>query len=98
MMKYTSLAPMTPFLIPAHPGILTVAHGATQYKIALAKTSHNEAIHNSQAYQLGHRASIQQVLEVIEDRHRRTLNNRITVHVPTDIWVLYYICLGYTEA
>ena len=36
--SYATLAPMTLFITPAHPGILTVPPGATQYAIALIKT------------------------------------------------------------
>ena len=41
---YATLAPTTPFVIPLHPGVLLVPVGATQYKIALAKTTHDEAL------------------------------------------------------
>ena len=34
---YGTLAPMTPFIIPVHPGILNVPMGSTQYAIALVK-------------------------------------------------------------
>ena len=36
---YATLAPMTPFLVPVHPGVLIVPAGATQYAIALLKHS-----------------------------------------------------------
>ena len=39
---YATLAPMTPFEPPAHPGILQVDPPATQFEIALAKTLHDK--------------------------------------------------------
>lgn len=39
---YATLPPMTPFVIPVHPGNFQVNPGATQYAIALAK-KHDES-------------------------------------------------------
>ena len=50
VMKYVSLAPMKPFIIPTHPGIPTVAGGAKQYEITWIKMIHEEAVQNVQAY------------------------------------------------
>ena len=35
---YATLAPMTPFMTPLHPGILVTPPGATQYAIVLLKS------------------------------------------------------------
>ena len=48
---YTTLAPMTTFAIPTHPGGLRVPMGDTQYQAALAKTAHDEATQIFQSYQ-----------------------------------------------
>ena len=37
---YATLAPMTPFIVPVHPGPLTCPTGATHYAISLTKTLH----------------------------------------------------------
>ena len=41
---YATLAPTTPFVIPLYPGVLLVIVDATQYQIALTKTTHDEAL------------------------------------------------------
>ena len=62
---YDTLALMTPFITPAHPGFLTVPARATQYDIALLKTQHDENMRIFSEYQLVQRATIQQVLEAV---------------------------------
>ena len=86
---YATLAPMTPFITPTHPGTLTVPAGATQYAIALIKTQHDEALRIFSEYQLVQRATIQQVLEAIDPKYVTRLRNRVTGQVPTDIRFLF---------
>ena len=85
---YATLAPMTPFVIPVHPGPLRVVHGATQYEIALAKTMHEESTQTFQTYQLVQRALVQQVLEAIETKYLSSIRNRVTGQVPAEIRAL----------
>ena len=53
--------PLTPLIIPLHPGILNVAAGATQFEISLTGRLYEEAYRNFQNYQLVQRSLIQQV-------------------------------------
>ena len=56
---YETLAPMQPFELSGHPGILQIVHLVTQYEIALAKTLHNKSVRTVQSYQLIQRALVQ---------------------------------------
>ena len=86
---YATLAPGTPFVIPLHPGVLVVAQGATQYEIALATTTHDEALRIFSEYNLVMRACIQQVLAAISPKYLTRLRNRVTGQVPADIRLLF---------
>ena len=79
---------MTPFVTPVHPDPLTITLLAAQYKIALTKTVHGEALKAFQIYQLIHRVLVQKVLDCIEDKYLMTLCNRITRQAPAEIYAL----------
>ena len=86
---YATLAPGTPFVIHLHPGVLVVTQGVTQYEIALAPTTHDEALCIFSEYNLVMRACIQQVLAAISPKYLIRLRNRVTGQVPADIRLLF---------
>ena len=75
---YATLAPMTPFVLLVHPGVLNVPSGAIKYTIVLLKTQHNESLKDFSEYQLVQRVAIQQVLEAIQAKFVTRLRNRVT--------------------
>ena len=85
LVTYATLSPVQSFIPPIHPGILQIAHPATQHKIYLAKTLHDKGVRTFPSYQLIQRALIQQLLEDVEDKYLSSLRNRIICQVPSDI-------------
>ena len=75
--SYATLAPLTPFLLPKPPGILTVPAGSTQYETALRKTQHHKALDDYHLYILVQRALIQKGLDSIKSKYLAQLCNRL---------------------
>ena len=50
ILTYATLAPMTHFITPAHPRILTVPAVATQYANALLKTQYDKTLRTFSEY------------------------------------------------
>ena len=85
LVTHATVAPMQPFELPIHLGILQVGHPGTQYVISLDKTLHDEILRTFQSYQLIQCALVQQVLEAIKDKYLSSLRNRATGQIPFDI-------------
>ena len=86
--QYQTVAPGTPFVAPSAPGALVIDPAATQYQIMIAKTQHDTALREHQAYVLLQRSVIAQVQAAIEDKYTNAIRNRITGQLPGDIRVL----------
>ena len=86
--QYQTVAPGTPFVAPSAPGALVIDPAATQYQIMIAKTQHDTALQEHQAYVLLQRSVIAQVQAAIEDKYTNAIRNRITGQLPGDIRVL----------
>ena len=76
--SYATLAPLTMFPGPTHPGTLSIPPNSTQYAIVLLKIQYDDAMRSYHLYLLVQRALIQQVLDTIERKYLIRLRNSLT--------------------
>ena len=88
--SYATLAPLTPFQGPTHPGTLTVPPNSTQYVISLLKTQYSDAMRSYHLNLIFQCFLIQQILVAIEIKYLTLLRNMLSSQVPNGIWVLLF--------